>query len=69
MTTVNITIKDGEDGTIEAEAKLDNEDAINEPPTGALIVGSYLGAHFDQIAKDAFKWFHASVTAAPGTEQ
>lgn len=61
MTIVNLTIKDGADGTIEAEATLDNEDAINEPPTGALIVGSYLGANFEQIAKDAFAWFQSQV--------
>ena len=61
MTTVTITIADGADGTIEAEAKLDNDNVLDEPPTGALIVGSYLGANFEQIAKDAFVWFNQSV--------
>ncbi|NBT76539.1 MAG: hypothetical protein EBT15_11375 [Betaproteobacteria bacterium] len=61
MTTITITIADGEDGTIEAEAKLDDNNVLDQPPTAALIVGSYLGANFEQIAKDAFAWFNQSV--------
>lgn len=63
MTIVNLTIRDNDNEMIEAEATLDNENAINEPPTGALIVGSYIGAHFEQIAQDAFKWFNARVVS------
>lgn len=61
MTTVTITLADDEDGNIEAEATLDNDNVLDQPPTGALIVGSYLGANFEQIAKDAFVWFNQRV--------
>jgi hypothetical protein len=59
MTTITMRIWDGDDQTINAEASLDNPNAINEPPTSALIIGSYLGANMDRVARDAIQWFEA----------
>lgn len=64
MTTVTLRIWD-EDNELKMEATLDNPDAINEPPTAALIFGSYLGANTAAIVEDAMVWYKQQVTAAP----
>ena len=56
MTKITIEIWD-EDDSIKAESNLDNPEALNEPPTPALILGSYIGTHFERIAEEAFDWF------------
>lgn len=62
MTTVTVTITDNGD-SLELEGKLDNPEALNNPPTPALIVGSYLAANVDQVCKDAMAWFRGMSTA------
>lgn len=60
MTKVTLQIWD--DGAeVKAEGTMDNPNAVNEAPTGALIIGTYLATHFDQIAKDAMTWFERDV--------
>jgi hypothetical protein len=58
MTTVTIKITDAQD-ELQMEGSMDNPNAINEPPTAALIVGSYLAANAERVAKDAMAWFKA----------
>ena len=64
MTTVTLRIWD-EDEELKMEATLDNPNAINEPPTAALIFGSYLGANTAAIVEDAMRWYRQQVTSAP----
>lgn len=61
MTAFILKIWDSKEG-LNMEAAFDNPDAVNEPPTPALVVGTYIGGHFDQIAKDAMRWFENDVT-------
>ena len=62
MTAVTLLIKDGE-GILEMEGRLDNPEAINEAPTPALVVGSYLAANTEQVVKDAMTWFKTQTVA------
>ena len=64
MTTVTLRIWD-EGEELKMEATLDNPNAINEPPTAALIFGSYLGANTAAIVEDAMRWYRQQVTSAP----
>ena len=57
MTIANITLTDRENGNIDLEAKLDNPNAVNEVPTAALVVVTYIAAHFEKICLDASEWF------------
>lgn len=66
MTTVTITISDNGD-SLSVEGKLDNPEALNLPPTPALIVGSYLAANIDGVCKDAMRWVN-SLSSAPAQE-
>ena len=68
MTTVTVTIKDVDD-TVTMEGTLDNPEAINEPPTPALVIGSYLAAQADQVCKDAMSWFRAMQLASEPVPQ
>ncbi len=56
MTTATIIIKDDEQ-RIEIEGRLDPVNALELPPTPAVIVGSYLAANMDRVCKDAIAWF------------
>lgn len=58
MTTVTVTIRDTGD-TVEFEGALDNPEALNQPPTAALIIGSYLAANAEGVLKDSMAWFKA----------
>lgn len=67
MTVATVHIKDakneaGED-TIEMEGHLDPVNAIDLPPTPALIIGSYLAANAEQVCRDAMAWFGTMVSA------
>ena len=65
MTTVTVLIKDDGD-TVTFEGSLDNPNAINEAPTAALIIGSYLAANAEKVMKDSMAWFRAmSIEPAP----
>lgn len=69
MTIVTVVIKDA-DGTLELEGRLADPSALDQPPTAALIVGSYLAANTEQICKDALAWFRGMGSAPqdPPTE-
>lgn len=56
MTTVLVKIWD-EGESLQMEGTLDNPNAINEPPTVALIVGSYLAANTEAVVNNAMHWF------------
>lgn len=67
MTTATIIIKDSGD-SIEIEGRLEPVDALEHPPTPAVIIGSYLASHMEQVSKDAMAWFQAMATA-PAKEE
>ncbi len=58
MATITITIADKGD-ELTMEGRLETPEALNEPPTAALIVGTYLAAHAEVVCKDAVRWFTA----------
>ncbi len=60
MTTVTLTIADNGD-ELHLEGKLDDPEALNQPPTPAVIVGTYLATNAEQICKDAIQWFNRMV--------
>lgn len=65
MTTATIVIKDAGD-SIEIEGHLDPANAIDLPPTPAVIIGSYLAANMERVCKDAMSWFNAmSIASQP----
>ena len=61
MTTVTVTIADKDD-TVEFTGSMDNPNAINEAPTAALIIGSYLAANAEKVLKDSMIWFRQMST-------
>jgi len=64
MTVVTMKIWD-ENDELKMEATLDNPEAINLPPTAALIFGSYLGAHTEALVEASMHWYKQQVTAPP----
>lgn len=66
MTTATIIIKDAGD-SIEIEGHLDPANAIDLPPTPAVIVGSYLAGNMERVCKDAMSWFNAMTIASQTT--
>lgn len=60
MTTATIIIKDNGD-SIEIEGHLEPANAIDLPPTPAVIVGSYLAANMERVCKDAMAWMNQQV--------
>lgn len=62
MTTIVLKISDGA-GQIDVEGHCD-QDAMNGPPTPALIIGTYLAANMEQVCKDAVQWARGT-TAEP----
>ena len=69
MTIASITLTDRDNGNIDLECKLDNPDAINEPPTAALVVSTYICAHFEKICRDASEWFVTQTLATAGGDE
>lgn len=59
MNTVTIIIKDVND-SIEVEGRLE-KDALDHPPTMALVMGTYISTNVEKIAKDSLKWFSDQV--------
>lgn len=57
MSTILLKISDG-DGQLDIEGQLD-PDAMNGPPTPALIVGTYLAANMGKVCQDAVAWSRA----------
>lgn len=72
MATATILIKDGraDDGapTIEMEGHLEPATAIDDAPTGAVVIGSYLAANMEQIQAQALAWFNEQVRSAMPTQ-
>ena len=57
MTIATVTIKDEGDGyTI--EGSLDRPEALDEPPTPALIIATYLSANVAKVCEDAIQWYN-----------
>jgi hypothetical protein len=57
MTIATVTIKDeGEGYTI--EGSLDRPEAIEEAPTPALIIATYLSANIAKVCEDAIQWYN-----------
>lgn len=61
MSTCTIVIADGEDNTFTMEGHLDPVNAIDLPPTPAVIIGSYIAANIGGIEKAAAEWFNGQV--------
>lgn len=72
MATATIILKDSrtDDGvpTIEMEGRLDPPSAIDDAPTGAVIIGSFLAAHMQQIQDQAIAWFNEQFKAPPAKD-
>lgn len=64
MNTITVTIKDLDDGTLSLEGRLERPEAINEPPTPALVVASFLAAHSSDICDAAVEWFLRQIKEA-----
>lgn len=63
MTTVTIIVKDAGD-SIEMEGRVEPAEAVDLPPTPALVVGSYLAANIEKVMKDSMQWL-AEMSAKP----
>lgn len=63
MATATIIIKDNGD-SIEIEGHLDPANALDLPPTPAVIIGSYLAGNMERVAKDAMSWFNSMTIAS-----
>lgn len=62
MSTVTVTIVDTPTG-IDMQGEIDNPNAFNEPPTAALVIGSYLAANAERVIADATTWFKEKILA------
>jgi hypothetical protein len=67
MTTATIIIKDN-GNEIQIEGHLEPANAIDLPPTPAVIIGSYLAANMERVCKDAMTWMNQQTIAPLGDE-
>ena len=67
MSTVTLTIVDTPDG-IEMKGEIDNPNAVNEPPTAALVIGSYIAANTAKVIEDSVAWFKTSIVEPESDE-
>lgn len=58
MTIATIIIKDAPDNQFTIEGALDRPEAIEEVPTPALIIASYISANAKQVSDDAIAWYN-----------
>ncbi|NBX33672.1 MAG: hypothetical protein EBR07_13280 [Planctomycetes bacterium] len=58
MITATIVIKDTPDGEYTIEGNLDRPEALDEPPTPALIIATYISANIAKISDDAIAWYN-----------
>jgi hypothetical protein len=58
MITAAIVIKDMPDGEYTLEGNLDRPEALDEPPTPALIIATYISANIAKISDDAIAWYN-----------
>ena len=57
MTIATVTIKD-EEGGYTIEGALDRPEALNEAPTPALIIATYISANVAKVCEDAIQWYN-----------
>jgi hypothetical protein len=57
MTVATLIIKDLPDNQFTIEGALDRPEAIDELPTPALIIASYISANAKQVSDDAIAWY------------
>lgn len=60
MTTITIVVEDDGTGAFTMVGNVDDPAAFGREPTPALIFGSYLAAHAEQLAQDAWTWYRGS---------
>jgi len=58
MITATIVIKDMPDGEYTIEGVLDRPEALDEPPTPALIIATYISANIAKISDEAIAWYN-----------
>ena len=59
MTIATLVIKDLPDNQFTIEGALDRPEAIDELPTPALIIASYISANAKKVSDDAIAWYDA----------
>ena len=69
MTIATLVIKDLPDNQFTIEGALDRPEAIDELPTPALIIASYISANAKQVSDDAIAWYNrmdpSNIVGAP----
>tara|TARA_R110002126_G_scaffold127564_5_gene269839 strand:- start:1466 stop:1675 length:210 start_codon:yes stop_codon:yes gene_type:complete len=58
MTIATLIIKDAPDHQFTIEGALDRPEALDEPPTPALIIASYISANAKKVSDDAIAWYN-----------
>ena len=58
MTVATVIITDMPDNQYTIEGTLDRPEALNEPPTPALIISIYLSSHIKEISDNAMAWYN-----------
>jgi hypothetical protein len=58
MTIATVIITDMPDNQYTIEGTLDRPEALNEPPTPALIISTYLSSHIKEISDNAMAWYN-----------
>ena len=59
MITATIVIKDVPGTEYTIEGVLDRPEALDEPPTPALIIATYISANIAKISDEAIAWYNA----------
>lgn len=59
MITATIVIKDVPGNEYTIEGVLDRPEALDEPPTPALIIATYISANIAKISDEAIAWYNA----------
>ena len=69
MTIATLIIKDAPDNQFTIEGALDRPEAIDEVPTPALIIASYISANAKKVSDDAIAWYNdmdpSNIVGAP----
>ena len=58
MITATIVIKDVPGNEYTIEGVLDRPEALDEPPTPALIIATYISANIAKISDEAIAWYN-----------
>jgi hypothetical protein len=59
MITATIVIKDVPGNEYTIEGVLDRPEALDEPPTPALIIATYISANIAKISDEAIAWYNS----------